>query len=149
MRYRPALLLVTLGLILLSSAPCGKKGPPFLPQRVMPLRVTELKAEREKGGVFLRGRVVGPKGKSRETAEVEGCQVYHARYSISGAPCEGCPIEYGDPKVIKGELITGEGFQCQVPGIERGGIHFFQVLLIGRDGAVSAPSERAKLIIGD
>jgi len=147
LRYREGILLVTLGVILLALVTCGKKAPPFLPERVMPLRVAKLKAGWEKGAVVLRGSVVGPQGRSREGGDVIGCRVYHARYPKKDAPCEECPIEYGGFKVIKGEVITEKEFYCPVPGIDTKGIHFFEVRLIGTDGAVGAPSTRAKLTI--
>ena len=149
MKHWSRILIVAFGVFLLTLAACGKKAPPFLPERVMVLRVDRLNAGWEKGAVVLRGSVVDPQGRPQEGGNIIGCRVYHSRYSTEDAPCEGCPIEYGGFKVIKGGVITKEGFHCPVPGIEEEGIHFFEVRLIGRDAGVGAPSNRAKLRIDE
>ena len=149
MKYRSRILIVAFGVFLLTLSACGKKAPPFLPERVMVLRVDRLNAGWEKGGVVLRGSVVGPQGRTQGGGEIIGCRVYHSRYSIEDAPCEGCPIEYEGFKVIKGGVITKEGFYCPVPGIEKEGFHFFEVRLIDRNGAIGPASNRAKLRIDD
>ncbi|MFH1243521.1 MAG: hypothetical protein V1689_14345 [Pseudomonadota bacterium] len=149
MRYRPGFFIIALGVILLILVACGKKASPSLPERVMPLRVAKLEAGLEKGTVVLKGSVIGPEGKGRVSGDVMGCRVYHARYDTGDTPCETCPIEYDGFKLIKGEVITGEGFYCQVPGEASTGTHFFEVRLIGADGAVGSLSNRAKLTIYD
>ncbi len=149
MRYRWGILFVSLGLLLMVGVTCGKKAPPFLPERVMPLKVTQLKAGWKKGTIVLSGIIAGPQGSPRGDRDVTGCRVYHARYTKDNAPCEECPVHYEGFKLIKGEVIKTEGFYCPVPGIEKKGIHFFEVRLVGSDGAVGAPSNRARLVIGD
>jgi len=149
LRYRKGILLVTLGVSLLALISCGKKAPPFLPEKIMPLKVARLEAASEKGAVVLRGSIVDPEGKSRKGDDVAGCRVYHARYPVNDPPCEGCPITYGGFKVIKGEVTKEKEFYCPVPGIETKGIHFFEVRLIGRNGAIGTASNRVKLRIDD
>ena len=89
MRYRTGILLVTLAAISMALFTCGKKGPPFLPERTMPLRVGHLEAGRENGTVILRGNIIGPQGISLKNENIIGCRVYHVWYSLTDAPCEG------------------------------------------------------------
>jgi len=149
LRYRKGILLVTLGVSLLALITCGKKAPPFLPEKIMPLKVAKLEAASEKGNVVLRGSIVDPEGKSRKGDDVIGCRVYHARYPVDDPPCEGCPITYDGFKVIKGEVTKEKEFYCPLPEMETKGIHFFEVRLIGKNGAIGTASNRAKLRVDD
>lgn len=147
MRYRAGILLVTLAAISMALFTCGKKGPPFLPERTMPLRVGHLEAGWEKDTVILRGSIIGPQGISLKNENIIGCRVYHVWYSLKDAPCEGCPVNYGGFKEIKGKVTQKGKFYCPFPGIEKKGFHFFEVQLIGKNGAIGARSNRTKLRI--
>ena len=149
MRYRTGILLVTLAAISMALFTCGKKAPPFLPERTMPLRVGHLEAGRESGTVILRGSIIGPQGISFKNKDIIGCRVYHVWYSLTDAPCEGCPINYRGFKEIKGEVTQKGKFYCPFPGIEKKGFHFFEVQLIGKNGALGARSNRTKLRIDE
>ena len=119
---------------------CGKKGDPFLPQKEISARVTDLQGKREEGKFLLRGKVLGPK-------EVEGARVYYAQYPLEKGPCEGCPIEYQGHHAFGPEVVTGEGFLCTVPIRVPGQIYFFRVNLIGPGGEMGPPSETVKLVV--
>jgi predicted small lipoprotein YifL len=126
------ILMVTLG--------CGKKGDPFLPQKEVFAKVTDLRGEREKGNILLRGEISAAK-------EVEGARVYYAQYPLENPPCEGCPIEYLDHQSFGAEVFTEGGFLCKVPIKVRGQVYFFRVNLIGPDGEMGPPSETVKVVV--
>ena len=125
---------------------CGKKGPPFLTQSKLSLRVDQLKGERENGRVLLKGYV---RGEDEVISSVTGCRVYSAWYPMDNPPCEGCPIEMKGFKEIKEKVVSGDRFNCEVLDVEKKGIHFFEVRLMGRGGAVGPPSDKVKLQIED
>jgi hypothetical protein len=135
------------GAIFLAVLSCGKKGPPFLPNKILDLKVDQLRCEWENGDVILKGQVVPLLGQEKDMSGVIGCRVYHAWYAPGDSPCKGCPIEYRVWKEIRGEVITGEGFYCRVPWIKEKGIHFFNVILIGQKGMISPPSNKAELVV--
>ena len=125
---------------------CGKKGPPFLTKSKLSLRVDQLKAERENGRILLKGYV---RGEDKIVSGVIGCRVYHAWYTMDNPPCEGCPIEMAVFKEIKEKVVSGDRFNCELLDVEKKGIHFFEVRLMGRDGEVGPPSDKTKLMIDD
>ncbi|MDY6972204.1 MAG: lipoprotein [Thermodesulfobacteriota bacterium] len=131
--------------LILSLSDCGKKGPPFLPRGDMSFFVTQLKGEWEDGAVVLTGRVQVLRGRKAEISDVIGCRVFHVRYAFDHAPCESCPIDYPDHRDIKGEVIVGEKFYCVVPMKNQVGVHYFEVRLIGRKGAIGPLSDRLKV----
>ncbi|MCJ7686014.1 MAG: hypothetical protein MUO68_17160 [Desulfobacteraceae bacterium] len=140
-------LLAALLVALMALLPnCGKKGPPFLTESKLSLRVNQLKGEWENGRVLLKGYV---RDENEEISSVTGCKVYHAWYPMDNPPCEGCPIEMAGFKEIKEKVVSGDRFNCEVPDVEKKGIHFFEVRLMGRDGAVGPPSDKVKLRIDD
>jgi predicted small lipoprotein YifL len=126
--------------ILLAILVCGKKGPPSLPKKEASARVTDLKAEREKEDILLRGMISGPK-------ELEGARVYYAQYRHEESPCEGCPIEYQGYHGFGAEVVTEEGFLCRVPVKVQGHVYFFRVNLVGADGAIGPPSDTIKVVV--
>jgi len=134
-----------IGVISLALMSCGKKGPPFLSKTDMPLKVEQLKGQWTNEAVLLHGSIPALKGQKKDTPGVTGCRVYHTWYSLKNAPCEGCPIDYPGFQEIKGEILAGEGFMCEVFVKKKEGIHFFEVRLIGPKGEVGPPSNRVKL----
>jgi len=143
----PVFLLAALAAVLMMLLPgCGKKGPPFLTESKFSLRVDQLKAERENGRILLKGYV---RGEDKIVSSVTGCRVYHAWYTMDNPPCEGCPIEMTGLEEIKEEVISGDRFNCEILDVEKKGIHFFEVRLMGKDGALGPPSDKAKFTIVD
>ena len=140
---------IILGVVSLALMSCGKKGPPFLPKTDMPLKVEQLKGKWTNEAVLLQGNIPALKGGKKGTPGVMGCRVYHKWYSLKNPPCEGCPIDYPGFQEIKGEILAGEDFMCEVFLEKKEGIHFFEVRLIGPKGKVGPPSNRVKLIIED
>jgi len=141
---------VVLGLLLsvfFMSAFCGKKGPPFLPEKEIPFRVEQLKAVCDRDVFYLKGTVFGPQGPVGDFSNITGCRIYHACYDLDNPPCEGCPIDYGPFKEIKGEIVAQGNFSCRVPIKKTKGIHFFKVCLMGPRGETGPFSDRAKLVI--
>ncbi|MBW2615771.1 MAG: hypothetical protein JRD02_06320 [Deltaproteobacteria bacterium] len=115
----------------------------------MPLKVEQLKGKWANDAVLLQGSIPVLKGQKKDRPGVTGCRVYHARYSLKNPPCEGCPIDYPGFQEIRGEILAGEEFLCEIFVKKKEGIHFFEVRLIGPKGAVGPPSNRVKLIIED
>ena len=126
--------------ILMATLACGKKGDPFLPQKEVSAKVTELRGEREKGNILLRGEIKAPK-------EVQGARVYYAQFPLEDAPCEGCPIEYQGHESFGAEVVTEEGFFCTVPVKVHRQVYFFRVNLIGPGGRMGPPSETVKVVV--
>ncbi len=139
-----AIILGVASLVLMS---CGKKGPPFLPKTDRPLKVEQLKGQWTNEAVLLQGSIPALKGQKKGRPGVTGCRVYHTWYSLKNPPCEGCPIKYPGFQEIRGKILAGEEFLCEVFIEKKEGIHFFEVRLIGPKGAVGPPSNRVKLII--
>ena len=124
---------------------CGKKGPPFLPKKDIPSSVRDLTAEWKNGIVLLKGKV-GAFGE-RTIPHIKGCRIYHARYPLEKPPCEGCPIDYMGYRETNDVVLRGEEFSCELAMSKERGIHFFEVRLTGKSGAVGPPSNRTELII--
>jgi len=144
---RRYIFIAVLGIIALSLLSCGRKAPPFLPERTMALRVDHLDARLEAGAVVLRGNIVPYKEK--ENAHIIGARLYHIRYSFDDRPCEGCPIKFAGYRDIKGDRISKDAFYLEVPGTRKAGIHYFSVCLLGQNKAVGPISERVTLSIND
>ena len=149
MKQKQAVFLVVFGTVLLALLGCGKKGPPFMPEEDMPLKVKSLTGEWKNGVVFLKGHVASHKGSDKKTVDVLGCTVYGAHYDLKDPPCEGFPIEYRFIREIKADVISGDEFYCQVPDIMREGVHFFKVCLLGRKGTIGPPSNAVRVVIDD
>ena len=126
--------------ILMATLACGKKGDPFLPQKEVSAKVTELRGEREKGNILLRGEIKAPK-------EVQGARVYYAQFPLEDPPCEGCPIEYQGHESFGAEVVTEEGFFCTVPVKVQRQVYFFRVNLIGPGGRMGPASETVKVVV--
>lgn len=138
-----------LGLVLFQLLSCGVKSPPFLPEREFPLVVTKLAGEWENGVVRLSGNVVSRSGNAANASDVVGCRVYHAGYDLEAPPCDGCPIDFEGFEEIAGPVVEDDRFRCEVSGIDKRGIHYFKVRLLGRKGAVGPSSNVAKIVVDD
>ena len=149
MKRARAIFCCTLLIALLCVVSCGRKGPPVLPERPLPLRVVELKAGWRSGLVELTGAVAGVRGAAVDLSLVEGCRVAHARYPLSDPPCEGCPIAYGQEMIIREQVVAPAGFRCTLRGLEGKGIYYFKVRLAGRKGVLGPPSEPVKFLVAD
>jgi hypothetical protein len=115
----------------------------------MSLKVEQLTGEWTIDGVLLKGSIQKSNLKKKGMPEVAGCRVYHARYDLKNPPCEGCPIDYAGFEEVQGGILEEEGFLCELYLKKNEGVHFFEVRLIGRKGAVGPPSNRVKLNMGD
>jgi predicted small lipoprotein YifL len=149
LRQRPYIVLILILAIVLITAGCGRKKPPFLPKKEIPIRVEHLEAVWENGVFHLKGTVVYPKGGKEKMPPVSGCRVYHAFYAQNSPPCEGCPIDFAMLREIEGTVVADKGFSCDVPMKKKNGIHFFKVCLTGQNGEKGPLSDRAKAIIVD
>jgi predicted small lipoprotein YifL len=137
-------LLFFLSTILMALFPaCGKKGPPFLPEKRIEAKVDRLNGKWVDGRIRLEGTVKdGDKG-----GNITGCRVYYASYPEDQPPCEGCPIEMAE-FADNVEATVSEGrFTCDIPIAKKEGIWFLEVRLTDSRGAVGPPSERVKVTI--
>ena len=149
MKLRPKVFFIVLIVLFPALLSCGKKGPPFLREKGVPLAVSELQAEWKNGGVALTGHVASPQGQKKDTSHIIGCRIYHAWYAPGQSPCESCPIDFPVHQDIREKVITKAGFSCLVPLQRKKGSYFFEVRLIGPNRAIGPPSNRAKLTLDD
>jgi predicted small lipoprotein YifL len=141
----PAILLLSLLLAVLSALfpACGKKGPPFLPEKKLAARVDGLTGTWVDGRIRLEGTLES----ADKGADIAGCKIYHAWYPQDRPPCEGCPIEMMAFTDTVETTISGNRFICDISIPEKKGIWFFEVRLIGSRDAVGPPSERIRVQI--
>jgi len=117
---------------------CGKKGPPFLPEKGHEARVENLTGKRVDRQIRLEGTI---EGRARD-AVISGCTVDQAWYPEDAAPCEGCPVKMRPLEDAFDIAVSGDRFICVIPVSENSGVWFFQVRLIDNRGAVGPRSER-------
>lgn len=133
--------------ILSVTLSCGKKGPPFLPERDFAGGVRDLKGERVDGYILLNGIIYGLKEPIIAKDLIKGCRVFYAQYPPEGEPCPTCPIEYQGYHIFGAEVISGNRFLCKVPARMRRQVYFFTVKLIGPEGAMGPPSDMVKVVV--
>lgn len=136
------LLLLSAVLMLLFYA-CGKKGPPFLPEKTIAAKVDPLTGRWVNDQIRLEGTIEG----DDKGSDITGCRIYHAWYPEDDPPCEGCPIEMVVFTDTAETAVSGGRFTCVIPVAEKKGIWFFEVRLTDSRGAVGPPSQRVKLKI--
>lgn len=122
---------------------CGKKGPPFLPEKALTAKVDRLTAQWADGQIRLEGSIEGNENRS----DITGCTIYHAWYPMDHPPCDGCPVELSVFTGTTETAISGDRFSCVIPAEKKKGIWFLEVRLTNSRGAVGPPSERIKLKI--
>ena len=147
MRLRTSIVWILLVVVFSVLSACGKKGPPFLPEREMPLIVEQFTAEWRDGVFYLQGKIKSPQEEIDNPSGVTGCRIIYACYPADNAPCEDCPIDYRGLKEIEGSVINQGGFVCEFSEKKASGICFFKVCLIGQKGETGPYSSRAKLVI--
>jgi len=132
---------------LLFATACGKKEPPFLPQKAFSVSVVDLKGEWGEGYIFLSGKINDPVEPKEAMTVVKGCRVYYGQYPLDNPPCAGCPIKYHGYHGFGPEVITEKGFFCKVPGKRKEHIYYFEVKLVGPDGNLGPSSNRVKVSV--
>ena len=132
-----------LSVLILSCFGCGKKGPPFLTVYPVPPRVDSLQVAWKDGTVTLQGTV---KGEISSEEQITGCRVFSVWYSLDNPPCETCPIEMKTFQEIRGKMVAGTTFKCEMEKKKQAGITYFQVKLLGKGGTVGPPSDMVKII---
>jgi len=124
---------------------CGKKSPPYLPKSRLPFRVAFLEAEIKDGIVILTGKIVGKEKKGYRLSDIKGCKVYYSRYSPDNLPCEACPIYLTNIRNIKGKVVRDGDFYCKLPWMNKKGVYYIKVRLIGPGSAIGPLSNRTKV----
>jgi hypothetical protein len=141
------LVFLSIPVIFLVFAACGKKAPPFLSERVFSTGVSHLTGEWNKGEILLKGSIL-PSPESGEPANlVKGARVYYAQYSPEEAPCAECPVTFHEYEIFDQEVIVKGDFLCPMPANERGHVYFYRVHLIGAEGAVGPPSNTVRIAV--
>jgi len=120
---------------------CGKKGPPFLPEKTMEATVERLTGTWADGKIRLEGTIAGGSGGQ----DITGCTIYQAWYPADELPCEGCPVPLTKHAGDVDLSVSEDRFQCAFPVAENHGAWFIEVRLTGRNGAVGSPSERVRI----
>jgi predicted small lipoprotein YifL len=149
LRQRQYIVLILILAVVFITAGCGRKKPPFLPKKNIPIRVENLEAVWEDGFFHLRGTAVYPEGRKEKMPAVSGCRVYYAFYAQNSPPCEGCPIDFALLREVEGAVVTEKAFSCDVPMKKKKGIYFFKVCLTGQNKEKGPLSDRAKVTILD
>jgi len=143
-RISAVLLFLLVSAVLMALFPaCGKKGPPFLPDKKLAAKVDGLSGKWVDGRIRLEGTIEG----GDMGSEIAGCAIYHAWYPEDHPPCEGCPIEMRAFTDTVETTVSGDCFTCDISVAEKKGIWFFEVRLTGSRGAVGPPSERIRVKI--
>jgi hypothetical protein len=141
------LIFLTIPVILLAIASCGKKASPFLSQSPFFVKVNDLTGEWNKGEMLLKGSIL-PSLESGDTADiVKGARVYYAQYPFEDAPCAECPVTFHGYEVFDQEVIVEGDFLCPMPAIEQGMVYFFKIHLMGEEGAMGPPSNRVRIVV--
>lgn len=122
---------------------CGKKAPPFLPEKKLTVKVDQLAGKWVDGQIRLEGTIEG----GDKGSDITGCKIYHAWYPEDDPPCEGCPIEMALFTGAVDTKVSGDRFTCDIPAAKKKGIWFIEVRLTDSHGAVGPPSERIRLKI--
>jgi len=135
------------GGVLLGGLSCGKKGPPFLPQKTFNLSVVDLRGKCERDAVFLEGKIMDLSRAEKKAAMVKGARVYYVTYPLSDKPCEGCPLLFRAYREFGEEVASGENFLCRFPIHSRPKVYFFKVQLIGPEGTLGPRSGTLKIVV--
>ena len=145
-RWGNIFLIAFLSVLALSCFGCGKKGPPFLTAYPVPPRVEGLHVTWKEGIVTLEGTVKGESlDEGPNVGRITGCRVYSVWYSKDNAPCETCPVEMKTFQEIRGKVLDGATFRCEMEKKKLAGITYFQVRLLGKGGTVGPPSDMVKI----
>ncbi|MBW2707904.1 MAG: hypothetical protein JRD04_01250 [Deltaproteobacteria bacterium] len=133
-----------LAFVLIFSAGCGVKRPPFVSQqRDYNVRVDQLEGAWKDKTLVLKGLI---QGDDASRALTTGCRVYYVWYSLDRPPCEGCPIDMTHFRDITGQIIRDGQFECRLPVFKQKGICFVAVRFMEKEGRLGPTSGRIKLI---
>lgn len=136
--------LLGLSLVVVCCLGCGKKSPPFLPEkRAFSAHAARFEAVWNGRTLILNGTAAG---NADDLAAVNGCRIQYVWYPLDDPPCEGCPIEMKSFRVVTGKLNQKNEARYEFPAFRQKGICFFAVQLMGNEGRLGLPSERLKLL---
>ena len=141
------LVFLSIPVIFLVIAACGKKAPPFLPQYTFNTGVNHLAGEWDEGEILLKGAILPSLESGESAALVKGARVYYAQYSPEDAPCAECPVPFHGYDVFNQEVIVEGDFLCRMPGNDQGKVYFFKVHLIGAEGIMGPPSNTVRVVV--
>ena len=141
------LVFLSIPVIFLVFAACGKKAPPFLSQNTFITGVNDLTGEWDKGEILLKGAILPLLESGQTSALVKGARVYYAQYPLEEAPCAECPVAFHGYDTLDQEVIVKGGFLCLMPGNDQGKVYFFKVHLIGAEGAIGPPSNTVRIVV--
>jgi hypothetical protein len=87
---------------------CGKKTSLIPPQRLVPVRITDLRYSLDEIGVTLKWSYPIKMENGDSLQAIDSFEVYRATIPVE-AFCQGCPIDFGDPVEIDGGRLPGSG----------------------------------------
>ena len=132
-----------LAFVLIFSAGCGVKGPPFIAQqKALTVRVDQLEGAWKDKSLVLKGLV---QGDDASLALITGCRVYYVWYSLDRLPCEGCPIDMTNFRDITDQIISDDQFECRLPAFKQKGICYVMVRIMEKEGRLGPASGRIKM----
>ena len=141
------LVFLSIPVIFLIIAACGKKAPPFLPQNTLNTCVNHLSGKWDEGEILLKGAIL-PSLESGETAGlIKGARVYYAQYTHENAPCAECPVLFHGYDIFDQEVLVDGDFLCHMPGNDQDKVYFFKVHLIGTEGTMGPPSNTVRVVV--
>ncbi|MDY6954760.1 MAG: fibronectin type III domain-containing protein [Thermodesulfobacteriota bacterium] len=140
--------LLSLALFMVQGA-CGVKGPPRLPQALLPPPVTDLEAASTGHGVRLTWSV--PKKGDQAGEGITGFKVYGSQALDAGSPCAGCPIPFSERLDVRRtgpEAKEGDHGRvaCHVT-VTPGHCYAFKVMAYDACGGVSEDSNIVEVTV--
>ena len=139
------ILLSIVGMLFISG--CGKKADPFIPKKGVSQVVQSLTAQYLDGQIALRGRLLRPLTRTDGEPGVIKLRVDYSKYGIGHGPCQSCPVDFKEHKVIlarvseKGHVTA----RWQVP--EGKGLYLLRLRVVGDNGTLGPPSKVVQMIV--
>jgi hypothetical protein len=87
---------------------CGKKTHLVPPQKLVPVRITDLRYSLDDTGVTLKWSYPTKMENGDPLQAIESFEVYRATIPVEEY-CQGCPVDFGDPLEIDGGRLPGSG----------------------------------------
>ncbi len=127
---------------------CGFKTLPVAPQNVVPVAVNDLRYELSEKGVTLSWSYPVETITGQPITELDSFVLYRAVVPVNEY-CETCPLPYGQPVVLAGGSLPGEGRKTatyEATLLRPGNLYFFQVRSKTGWLAESAPSNLVSFV---
>lgn len=121
--------LLALAVLLVILAGCGFKTMPVPPQQVVPRAITDLGYQLSERGVTLSWSYPIETVTGEDISEIDSFAIYRAVVPADSY-CETCPIPFGQPIILPGGALPGEGRKTatyEATLLRPGNLYFFKV----------------------